>query len=109
VEYRDLETLTRDLSIGGIFVRCKAPLPEGSDCLFTLSFPGLEEGLTLKGLIRRVVKEPEEEAGMGVELCYADEVERRALRRLVRGLMYERLGGGLFEALGGAQGEEGGK
>lgn len=104
VEYRRLNAFiadyTRDLSHGGLFIETERPLPVGEQCLFTLHVPKLDAPIALRGAVRRVV-EPggEAPAGMGVELVFDDDEERRALRQVVDGLMVEHLGMALYERM----------
>lgn len=106
VEYRRLNAFiadfTRDISGGGFFVRTERPLPVGTECLFTLALPALDEPVSLKGVVRRVVEAPGEggeEPGMGVELVFEDEEERAALRAVVDDLMVSHLGEALYRRL----------
>jgi type IV pilus assembly protein PilZ len=106
VEYRRLNAFiadfTRDLSGGGLFIRTGHPLPVDTECLFTLELPNLEEPISLRGIVRRVVEEGEE-PGMGVELLFDDEEERRALRAVVDDLMVTHLGEALYRRMVSAQ------
>jgi type IV pilus assembly protein PilZ len=107
VEYRRLNAFvadfSRDLSGGGLFVRTGHPLPVGTECLFTLELPNLPEPLSLRGIVRRVVENvaegSEEAPGMGVELLFDDDAERRALRTVVDDLMVAHLGEALYRRL----------
>ncbi|MCB9536405.1 MAG: TIGR02266 family protein [Myxococcales bacterium] len=103
VEYKRLNAfisdLTRDLSGRGFFVRTDHPLALGTECLFTLKVPRLDEALTLRGVVRRVVTPAEagdDEPGMGVELIFDDDAERQALQTVVDSLMVDHLGATLF-------------
>lgn len=92
---------TRDISGGGVFVRCDQPLPLGTEALFTLAIPRLEQPLTLRGVVRRIVPADSTSAdpGMGIELLFDDADERNALKRVVDALMIEHLGEALFRRL----------
>lgn len=101
VEYRRLNAFiadyTHDLSRGGLFIKTDRPLEEGERALFTLTVPKLANPLSFDGVVRRVVPTGgEEEAGMGVELLFADDEERLALQHVVDGLMIEHLGLALY-------------
>ncbi|MCB9540912.1 MAG: TIGR02266 family protein [bacterium] len=104
VEYRRLNAFiadyTRDLSRGGMFIETERPLASGDECLFTLHVPKLDEPITLRGVVRRV-EAPGGHAppGMGIELLFADDAERDALRQVVDGLMVEHLGMALYERM----------
>ncbi len=105
VEYKRINAFiadfTRDISGGGLFVRTDNPLPMGAEALFTLNIPRVEGPVTLNGIVRRIVGkgDPSVEAGMGVELLFADDAERQALRRVVDALMIEHLGEALYRRL----------
>lgn len=105
VEYRRLNAFiadfTRDLSGKGLFIRSDRPLEVGTECLFTLTIPKLDSAISLRGVVRRSIPpgEGEEEAGMGIELLFDDEAERAALDTVLDDLMFEHLGGALFDKL----------
>ncbi len=104
VEYRRLNAFiadyTRDISRGGLFVKTERPLEEGERALFTLTVPKVASPLSFDGVVRRVVPPGnDEEAGMGVELLFADDDERLALQHVVDGLMVEHLGVALYERM----------
>lgn len=104
VEYRRLNAFiadyTRDLSHGGMFIETERPLASGAECLFTLQVPKLDEPISLRGVVRRVV-EPGGHAppGMGIELVFDDDDERHALQQVVDGLMVEHFGMALYERM----------
>ena len=92
---------TRDISGGGLFVRSDEPLALGTEALFTLAIPRMEQPVTLRGVVRRIVPpgSPSGDAGMGIELLFDDADERNALKRVVDALMIEHLGEALFRRL----------
>lgn len=104
VEYRRLNAFiadyTRDLARDGLFIATERPLAEGERALFSLHVPKLPSPLSFDGVVRRVVPPGgDEPAGMGVELLFADDEERLALRHVVDGLMIEHLGMALYERM----------
>ncbi|HXS18383.1 MAG TPA: TIGR02266 family protein [Polyangiaceae bacterium] len=94
---------TRNISRGGTFIATARPLTLGTEFVFALEVPGLEEALRLNG---RVIwtTEPEDAtranpAGMGIEFQYADDRERRATEVIVERLLTKELGEDLSRAL----------
>jgi len=94
---------TRNISRGGTFIATARPLTLGTEFIFALEVPGLEEPLRLNG---RVIwtTEPENAtranpAGMGIEFKYADAHERRATEVIVERLLAKELGEDLSRAL----------
>jgi type IV pilus assembly protein PilZ len=105
VEYRRLNTFfydyTKNISRGGTFIRTERPLPVGTGFVFRLVVPGLAEPLVLRGEVRWVrgagdgpprEDDPDGQPGMGIQLVYDDESQRRAIEALVERLMVENLG-----------------
>jgi type IV pilus assembly protein PilZ len=87
---------TKNISRGGTFIATERPLKMGTEFIFALEVPGLEEPLRLNG---RVIwtTEPEDAtkanpAGMGIEFQYADDAERRATEVIVEKLLAAELG-----------------
>lgn len=100
VEYKRINTFfsdyTRNISKGGTFIRTTRPLKLGTQFVFALRIPNLEEPLRLRGLVKWVVSAEEATAeqpvGMGIEFQYASDDERRATEEVVEGLMSRELG-----------------
>jgi type IV pilus assembly protein PilZ len=100
VEYKRINTFfsdyTRNISKGGTFIRTTRPLKLGTQFVFALRIPNLEEPLRLRGLVKWVVSAEEATAeqpvGMGIEFQYASDEERRATEEVVEGLMSRELG-----------------
>lgn len=100
VEYRRVNTFfadyTKNISRGGTFIATERPLPEGTEFVFALGIPLMEEPLRLKGRVCWIT--PAEEAtkanpaGMGIEFQFVDAAERRATERTVEKLLVEQLG-----------------
>jgi type IV pilus assembly protein PilZ len=87
---------TRNISRGGTFIATARPLAMGTEFVFALEVPGLDEPLRLNG---RVIwtTEPENAtranpAGMGIEFQYADALERRGTEEVVERLLVKELG-----------------
>ena len=111
VEYQRLNSFiadyTRDISRGGLFIKTDTPSAEGEECYVTLTFPKLEEPITLLATVRHVVQSDEPgEPGMGLKFKFADPEEKRALARVVDHLMIEHLGVELYERLSGMAHQE---
>lgn len=102
VEYKKVNTFfydyTRNISKGGTFIKTARPLPVGTEFVFMLVVPHLDEPLRLNGLVKWVVSErdaeqaEDEEPGMGIEFVYADVEEREHVEGIVEGLMVQQLG-----------------
>lgn len=107
VEYRRVNTFfadyTKNISRGGTFIATERPLPEGTEFVFALGVPMMDEPLRLKGRVMWIT--PTEEAtkanpaGMGIEFQFADQAERRLTERTVEKLLVEQLGERIAEKL----------
>jgi type IV pilus assembly protein PilZ len=100
VEYKRLNSFfsdyTRNISKGGSFIRTDRPLPIGTEFIFCLSVPKLQEPLRLIGKVIWIVstekateKQP---AGMGIEFQYRDDSERSEVEAWVTRVMIDELG-----------------
>jgi type IV pilus assembly protein PilZ len=120
VEYKRLNAFfadyTRNISKGGTFIQTDKPLDIGTEFVFKLYVPQLEDPLRIRGLVKWTVR-PEEiltgglaTPGMGIRFIYRDDGEREQLERLVEQLMVGSLGKRLYSKLiaSGERGEEGG-
>lgn len=94
---------TKNISRGGTFIATEKPLTMGTEFVFALEVPGLEEPLRLNG---RVIwtTEPEDATkanppGMGIEFQYVDEAERRGTESIVERLLAAELGDELARGL----------
>lgn len=94
---------TKNISRGGTFIGTERPLKMGTEFVFALEVPGLDEALRLNG---RVIwtTEPENATkanppGMGIEFQYADAEERRGTEVIVEKLMARELGEELTKGL----------
>lgn len=101
VEYKRINAFfadyTRNISHGGTFITTNKPLPIGTEFVFKLQIPNLEEPLSIQGQVRWIVHEGEEtaeeqEAGMGIRFVYREGAERATIESLVEGLMVDSLG-----------------
>ena len=107
VEYRRLNTFfadyTRNISRGGTFIKTQKPLDVGTEFLFKLQIPTLEEPIVLKGKVQWVVP-PEgatedEPAGMGIKFLYDEGPRRVDIETKVERLMIDSLGKHLYQKL----------
>ncbi|MCC6749664.1 MAG: TIGR02266 family protein [Deltaproteobacteria bacterium] len=112
VEYQKLNTFfydyTRNISKGGTFIKTPRPLDVGTEFIFKLTVPRLEEPLLLKGRVRWIVvpadagRDPSRpDAGMGIQFVYASDGERHQVEETVETLMKEQLGERAFAKLMG--------
>ncbi len=99
VEYKRLNAFfadyTRNISNGGTFIQTEKPLPIGTEFVFRLQVPKLEEPLSIAGQVRWINEpgsEEEEGPGMGIRFIYKQDAQRRAIEDLVEGLMVDSLG-----------------
>ena len=106
VEYKRKNTFfsdyTRNISRGGTFIRTERPLPIGTEFIFALTIPGLDEPLRLKGRVQWISPPEggdEPGAGMGIEFVYAVQSEHDAVATVVEGLMARELGEGLSQRM----------
>ncbi len=114
VEYDRLNSFfadfARNICQGGTFVETDEPLDVGTEAMFLLSAPGLDEPLSLRGRVVWNTRQPdppppdartEPTAGMGVHFLYDTEQERLAVEESVGRLMRDHLGELLFVKLMG--------
>ncbi len=107
VEYKRVNTFfsdyTRNISKGGTFIRTSRPLDVGTEFVFALRVPLLEEPLRLRGTVKWVVppedSSPQKQAGMGIEFVYTGPEERRETEGVVERLMARELGESLSNRL----------
>lgn len=107
VEYKRINTFfsdyTRNISKGGTFIRTARPLDAGTEFVFALRIPNLDEPLRLRGIVKWVVTQeessPEKPAGMGIQFQYVDAEERRGTEEIVERLMARELGDTLSSRL----------
>ena len=114
VEYKRLNSFfddyAKNISRGGTFIRTERPLPIGTDFLFQLGIPGMDEPLTLRGRVQWIVTPEqsgdEQEPGMGIGFNFESEAERERVDATVETLMVDSLGRELFEQLVGKRRHE---
>jgi type IV pilus assembly protein PilZ len=107
VEYRRVNTFfadyTKNISRGGTFIATDRPLPEGTEFVFALGIPLMEEPLRLKGRVCWITSTEDatkaNPAGMGIEFQFADDAERRASESTVEKLLVDQLGEHIAERL----------
>ncbi len=122
VEYKRLNAFfsdyTKNISKGGTFIRTTKPLDVGTEFVFKLFVPKLEEPLRIRGQVKWVITEDDcarardaggggggdasLEPGMGIRFIYRDDEERREVERTVERLMVDSLGQLLYSKLTGA-------
>jgi type IV pilus assembly protein PilZ len=100
VEYKRLNTFfadyTKNISKGGTFIRTDKPLDVGTEFVFALGIPNLDEPVRLRGRVMWIIP-PERgtsdaPAGMGIRFQYTNDEERRATEEIVESLMRTQLG-----------------
>lgn len=95
---------TRNISRGGTFIRTTRPLPIGTEFVFKLFVPKLDEPLRLIGEVSWIVTEAEaadgaREPGMGIRFTYREGASKEDVERLVERLMVDSLGQRLYAKL----------
>lgn len=109
VEYKKMNTFfadyTKNISKGGTFIKTEKPLAVGTEFLFRLSLPKMENPFELRGSVvwtnqLEEKQRPEfDELGMGIRFVFSTEAEREGFEKQVEKLMVESLGPILFERL----------
>lgn len=112
VEYTRLNSFfsdyTRNISKGGTFIKTPKPLDIGTEFLFKLRVPKLDEPLRLVGRVQWIVTESDlaagddrgtGEPGMGIRFLFRDDAERAELERRVERVMVDSLGQLLYSKL----------
>lgn len=107
VEYKRLNSFfadyTKNISHGGTFIRTARPLGVGTDFVFKLGVPGLDEPLVLNGKVQWIVSPEdagaEREPGMGIHFVFESDAEREHVEQTVEKLMIGSLGPILFEKM----------
>ena len=100
VEYKRVNTFfadyTKNISRGGTFIATERPLPIGTEFIFALGIPHLEEPLRLTGKVIWITKVDDSSkanpAGMGIEFQYSSDDERREKESAVEHLMADEFG-----------------
>jgi type IV pilus assembly protein PilZ len=107
VDYKRLNSFfadyTRNISKGGTFIRTLKPLTVGTEFLFVLSLPTLNEQVQLTGEVKWVVLEEEatadKPAGMGIKFKFDTDADRAKVDEFVAGLMENALGTSISKKL----------
>jgi len=98
---------SKNISHGGTFIRTARPLDIGTDFVFKLGVPTLDEPLVLHGKVQWIVSPEdagaEREPGMGIHFVFDDESERERVEATVEKLMIGSLGPILFEKMLGGR------
>ena len=106
VEYKRLNSFfadyTKNISRGGTFIRTKNPLAIGTEFMFHLQVPSLQDPLALRGKVQWIVKdEGDQDPGMGIGFVYESEADRDRIAHIVEKLMVDSLGPILYDKLVG--------
>ncbi|MCK9462163.1 MAG: TIGR02266 family protein [Proteobacteria bacterium] len=109
VEYRRLNTFfadyTRNISRGGTFIKTQKPLDIGTEFLFKLVIPTLDNPIVLRGKVQWIVSSEtataDEPAGMGIKFLYENDTQRGDIENRVERLMIDSLGKHLYRKLVG--------
>jgi type IV pilus assembly protein PilZ len=107
VDYKRLNTFfadyTKNISKGGTFIRTVKPLAVGTEFLFVLSLPTLNEQVQLTGEVKWVVTEeqagPDRPAGMGIKFKFDTDADRAKVDQFVERLMENALGSSISKRL----------
>ncbi len=107
VEYKRLNTFfadyTKNISRGGTFISTQKPLPIGTEFIFALGIPQMDQPLRLRGKVIWITQQEEASAanpaGMGIEFQYADAAERHDKEAAVERLLTSEFGDHLAERL----------
>jgi type IV pilus assembly protein PilZ len=107
VDYKRLNTFfadyTKNISKGGTFIRTLKPLAVGTEFLFVLSLPTLNEQVQLTGEVKWVVPEAgattEKPAGMGIKFKFDTDADRAKVHSFVERLMENALGTSISQRL----------
>jgi type IV pilus assembly protein PilZ len=113
VEYKRLNTFfadyTRNISRGGTFITTERPLPVGTEFMFALGIPKLDDALRLRGKVMWITSNEDatqaNPAGMGIEFQFDSDDERREKVRVVEHLLVDELGEHIAERLLGRKPE----
>jgi type IV pilus assembly protein PilZ len=100
VEYKRLNTFfadyTKNISRGGTFISTQKPLPIGTEFIFALGVPQMDQPLRLRGKVIWITHLEEASganpAGMGIEFQYTDAEERHDKEAAVERLLTAEFG-----------------
>ena len=98
-----LADYTSNISKGGTIIATERPLAVGTQFVFALGIPKMDEPLRLRGKVMWITSVEEASkanpAGMGIEFLYPDDSERTELEKAVRKLVENELGKVLAERI----------
>lgn len=109
VEYKRLNAFfadyTKNISRNGTFIKTEKPLGIGTEFVFKLHVPGMEQPMALRGRVQWIVEPKdataEQEAGMGIGFVWENEAERERIHNIVEKLMVGSLGPVIYDKLVG--------
>ncbi|HUH05844.1 MAG TPA: TIGR02266 family protein [Kofleriaceae bacterium] len=111
VEYQRLNTFfsdyTKNISKGGTFIKTDKPLGVGTEFVFKLYVPHMDEPIKIRGQVQWVVTAEDlaggddrsDAPGMGIHFIFRGEDERDAVEKGVEKLMVDSLGQLLYSRL----------
>lgn len=112
VEYKRLNSFfsdyTRNISRGGTFIKTSRPLDVGTEFIFKLYVPNLDEPLRIVGRVQWVVTQEDLDAGrrrgpgepgMGIRFVYRKAEDKAEIERRVEKIMVDSLGQLLYSRL----------
>jgi type IV pilus assembly protein PilZ len=107
VEYLQLNSFfadyTKNISRGGTFIATQRPLAIGTQFVFKLGVPTLQEPLVLVGRVQRIVHESDatddQPAGMGISFVFDSDEHRDRVHGVIEDLIRRQLGPVLSEKL----------
>ena len=110
VEYRRLNTFfadyTKNISKGGTFIKTRKPLKVGTQFVFKLYVPSLDEPIALNGKVQWIVnpgeEDPGEHPGMGIKFEYEGregKIKKKQVEGTVEKLIVDSLGRHLYKKL----------
>ncbi|MDH3975849.1 MAG: TIGR02266 family protein [Deltaproteobacteria bacterium] len=84
-ELEFLNSKTRNISAGGMFIRTFYPLPEGTELNVRFSIPEIEVDFSVvaKVVWSAVVRESEDESGMGINFLNMSEEKSEILKNYI--------------------------
>ena len=86
-----------------MFIKTQKPLGIGTEFVFKLQVPQLDEPLELHGRVQWTIKpeqaDADHEPGMGIGFVYESETERQRVVTIVERLMIKSLGKALYNKL----------
>jgi type IV pilus assembly protein PilZ len=96
---------TKNISKGGTFIKTERPLKVGTEFVFKLAIPALDDPFEIKGQVAWIntageQQRPEvEEQGMGIKFIYETQAQRDQFEGIVEDLMRKSLGEVVYKKL----------